>query len=63
MPMSESSLRGNIRKLILIRFFESAVVVMPVITLFFQENGLSLSEIFFLQSIFGIGMFLFEVPT
>lgn len=36
---------------------------MPVITLFFQENGLSLSEIFFLQSIFGIGMFVFEVPT
>lgn len=57
------SVKSNIRKLIAIRFFESGVIMMPVITLFFQDNGLSLAQIFLLQSIFAVAMFVFEVPT
>ncbi len=37
--------------------------IMPVIVLFWQDNGLSLTQIMLLQSIFAISLFLFEVPT
>lgn len=36
---------------------------MPIIVLFFQENGLSLKEILLLQSIFSIGIIVFEIPS
>jgi|TARA_B100001964_G_scaffold220365_1_gene263349 MFS family permease len=36
---------------------------MPIIVLFFQENGLSMMEILLLQSIFSIGIILFEIPS
>ena len=38
-------------------------VMLPVIVLFFEENGLSLSDIFLLQAAFGIAMVALEVPT
>jgi predicted MFS family arabinose efflux permease len=37
--------------------------MLPVIVLFFEENGLSLSDIFLLQAAFGIAMVALEVPT
>ena len=36
---------------------------MPIIVLFFQENGLSMKEILLLQSLFSIGVVLFEIPS
>jgi MFS family permease len=36
---------------------------MPVAVLFFQQNGLSQSEIFLLQSIFAVTAVIFEVPS
>ena len=39
------------------------MLIMPIITIFFQDNGLTLSQIFLLQSIFSIVIFGFEVPT
>lgn len=57
------SLKSNIRKLNTMKFFKSSLIAMPVMTLFFQDNWLSLSQIFILQSIFAIAMFAFEVPT
>ena len=36
---------------------------MPTIVLFFQENGLSMKEILLLQSLFSIGVVLFEIPS
>ena len=38
-------------------------VMLPVIVLFFEENGLSLSDIFLLQAAFGVAMVVLEVPT
>jgi MFS family permease len=37
--------------------------MMPVITIFYKEHGLSMQEIFIIQSVFAIGVVLFEVPT
>lgn len=39
------------------------LVLIPVIVPFYQSFGLSMSQIFQLQAIFGIGVVLFEVPT
>lgn len=52
---------------IIILFFLRAVrwflVVMPIITIFYQKHGLSMQEIFLIQSVFSIGVVLFEIPT
>ncbi len=36
---------------------------MPIITIFYRENGLSMQEIFIIQSSFAIAVVLFEIPT
>lgn len=36
---------------------------MPVVVLFFESRGLSMTQVFLLQSIFSLGIVLFEVPT
>ncbi len=39
------------------------MVFMPVIVLFYQKNGLSMKEVFILQSIFSLSIVLFEIPS
>jgi MFS family permease len=39
------------------------MLIMPIIVLFFQENGLSMKEVLLLQSIFSIGIIFFEIPS
>ena len=39
------------------------MVAMPIIVLFFQEHGLSLSEVMILQAIYSIAVALFEIPS
>ena len=39
-------------------FFE-----IPIIVLFWQQNGLSLTDIMILQSLFSIFLIIFEIPT
>lgn len=39
------------------------MVVMPIITLYFQESGLLIRDIFVLQVIFSVVIFVFEVPS
>lgn len=53
----------NLKLLSLYRAMNSAIIAMPVIVLFFRENGLSQSEIFMLQSVFAITAVIFEVPS
>ena len=36
---------------------------MPIITIFYKENGLSMQEIFIIQACFSLAVVLFEVPT
>lgn len=53
----------NLRLLSLYRVMSNALIAMPVIVLFFQQNGLSQTEIFVLQSIFAVTAVLFEIPS
>ena len=54
------------RNIILYRVFAGVAitpVMLPVIVLFWQDNGLDLFEVFLLQGIFAIAVVLLEVPT
>lgn len=36
---------------------------MPIIVLFFKENGLSMSQIFILKAVYSVGMLVMEIPS
>ncbi len=61
--MSEKQLKLNIIKLYVIRGIKSFMLAIPVIVLFFQENGLSMKQVFILQSLFALSVIVLEVPT
>ncbi len=54
---------GNIWKLYVIKVARNAMFMMPIITLFFQERGLTMTEIMLLQSVFAVAIVLLEVPS
>jgi len=53
----------NIAKLFAIKGLLWFMVVMPVIVLFFQDNGLSLQEIMFLTASYSLSVALMEIPS
>ncbi len=56
-------LKHNILKMYFLKGVLWFMVAMPIIVLFFQEHGLSLTEIMILQSIYSISLALFEIPS
>ncbi len=58
-----SKIKDNIKKMYLIKTLRWFMLVMPIIVLFFQDNGLSMKEVLILQSIFSIAIVLFEIPS
>ena len=48
------------RNLVGLRWF---LLIMPIIVLFFEENGLSLTDIMVLQAVFSIAVIVLEVPS
>lgn len=61
--MNLDQAKRNVRLLQIYRALRSALFVMPVIVLFFQQNGLSQTEIFVLQSAFAVAALIMEVPS
>jgi MFS family permease len=57
------ALSKNIRWLYVIKISQWFMVMMPVIVLFYQHNGLTLSQVFILQAVYSITTFAFEVPS
>lgn len=53
----------NIIQLYLIKVAKWFNLVMPIVVLFYQENGLSMSQIFVLKSIYSIAMVATELPS
>ena len=53
----------NIFKMHLLKAVMWFMVAMPIIVLFFQEHGLTLSEVMLLQGIYSIAVALFEIPS
>ena len=56
-------LRHNILKMYLLKSVLWFMVAMPIIVLFFQEHGLTLTEVMILQSIYSFSVALFEIPS
>lgn len=54
---------NNIKKFYLFSFLRELLFIIPVIVLFWQENGLSLTKIMVLQAIYTLSIAIFEVPT
>ena len=61
--MEQGNIKSNIPKLYFIKSLRWFLLVMPIIVLFFQENGLSMQQILLLQSIFSISVIFFEIPS
>ena len=39
------------------------MIIMPIIVIFFQENGLSLKEVMILQGVYSLMVALMEIPS
>ncbi len=61
--MTDERLRSNIWKFYAVKACSGAAFFVPVIVLFWQQNGLSMTQIMLLQTLFSIAVVLLEVPT
>ncbi len=59
----EPNLRANIVKLYLIKISKWFMLFMPIIVLFFQNNGLKMQDIFVLQAIYSVVIVILEIPS
>ncbi|HSO87371.1 MAG TPA: MFS transporter [Draconibacterium sp.] len=53
----------NISRLYLIKISKWFNIVMPVVVLFYQDNGMGMQEIFILKAIYSIAIVTMEVPS
>lgn len=58
-----STLQKNITALYCIKVSKWFSLIMPIIVLFYQENGLGLKEIFLLKSVYSIVSVALDIPT
>ena len=56
-------LKHNILKMYFLKGVIWFMVAMPIIVLFFQEHGLTLTQVMLLQSIYSISVAIFEIPS
>jgi MFS family permease len=59
----KNPVRNNLVSLYLIKFAKWFNLVMPVVVLFYQDNGLSMQQIFMLKSIYSVAMVIMEIPS
>jgi len=57
------NLPSNALQLYLIKIAKWFNLIMPIVVLFYQENGLSMSQIFILKSIYSVAMVATELPS
>ena len=57
------SVKRNLSALYLVKIAKWMNLVMPVIVLFYNSNGLTMKDIFLLQSIYSITLMALEIPT
>jgi MFS family permease len=53
----------NIFKLYIIKIAKWFSLIMPIIVLFYTDNGLSMTQIFLLKSVYSVGMLVMEIPS
>lgn len=60
---SLNDLESNIWKIYIFRILYGFFISVPIIVVFWQNNGLSMFEVMLLQSLFGLTVILLEVPS
>ena len=63
MPSSLMSVSSNIWKLYVIKASKWMTLFMPIIWLFYDENGLTLTDLFVIQAIYSVTIALIEIPS
>lgn len=58
-----NTVSDNLWKLIVFKICYRFLVLMPIIVLFYQSFGLTMSQILFLQSVFALSIVILEIPT
>jgi MFS family permease len=58
-----NKLQSNIWKLYLIQAITAFLIFVPVLVIYYQHYGLSMSQILILQSVFAVTMVIFQIPT
>lgn len=53
----------NIARLYVIKASKWFMLVMPIVVLFYQENGLGMREVFILQAFYSIAIVVLEIPS
>jgi len=57
------SISGNIPKLYLIKIAKWFMLTMPIIVLFYQENGLNMQDVLTLKGIYSVAVVALEIPS
>ena len=57
------SVRSNIWKLYVIKASKWMTLFMPIIWLFYEENGLTITDLFVIQAIYSVTIALIEIPS
>lgn len=57
------SIRSNIWKLYVIKASKWMALFMPIIWLFYEENGLTITDLFVIQAIYSVTIALIEIPS
>lgn len=61
-PMART-IANNLYKLYIIKIAKWFSLIMPIIVLFFEDNGLSMTDIFLLKAVYSVGMLVLEIPS
>jgi MFS family permease len=56
-------LRRNLTCLYLVKIAKWMNLVMPIIVLFYQSNGMTMQDIFTLQAVYSVTLMFLEIPT
>ncbi|HDR89994.1 MAG TPA: MFS transporter [Bacteroidetes bacterium] len=53
----------NIPRLYVIKIAKWFMLVMPIIVIFYQDNGLSMEQVFIVQAVYSVSIVLLEIPS
>ncbi len=59
----QHNLNSNILKLYIIKIAKWFMLFMPIVVLFYEDNGLAMRHVFLLQSIYSVSIVILEIPS
>lgn len=59
----QQSLQSNIIKLYIIKVAKWFMLFMPIVVLFYKDNGLEMRHVFILQAIYSVAIVVLEIPS